>query len=267
MTTIAALPKYFLLNLPREERLEYGLLAVWVLTMIALPVALWTAGDSIYAGGITIAAIFQAGAVFASLKRQWGIRQAARTFIIIAGLTWAAEFIGSRTGFPFGAYTYTSALQPQFAGVPLLIPVAWFMLLPSAWVMAQMIVGEQRRSLMQHTAFVLVSAAALTAWDLFLEPQMVARGFWVWEYPHGYFGIPLINFAGWMFTAAIVTLAVRPARLNVMPLALIYGIVWFLQSIGQAIFWHQPGPALGGCLAMGAVMLAAYLQYKRRGIS
>ncbi|MCU0512482.1 MAG: carotenoid biosynthesis protein [Anaerolineae bacterium] len=246
------------------QRLEYAFIAAWLLVMIALPIALWTVGDAVFAPGITIAALFQASAVFYILQRQWGLRRALLTLGIVAVTTWAAEFIGSKTGFPFGDYFYTDRLQPQIGGVPLLIPVAWFMLLPPAWVMAQMIVGEKRRTLARQAAFVLVSAAALTAWDLFLDPQMVARGFWVWEQPSGYFGIPWVNYFGWLLTASIVTILARPARLSIMPLALIYGLVWFLQSIGQAVFWGQPGPAFFGCLAMGGIMVLAYVQQKRR---
>ena len=44
---------------------------------------------------------------------------------------WTAEAIGSKTGFPFGAYHYTDRLQPQLLGVPLLIPLAWLMMLPA----------------------------------------------------------------------------------------------------------------------------------------
>ena len=36
------------------------------------------------------------------------------------------------------------------------------------------------------------------------------RGHWVWEVPGLYFGIPLINYAGWLLSAALLTVAVRP---------------------------------------------------------
>ncbi len=244
-------------------RLSYALLIVWLLTMIALPIGRWVMGDTIIPYGITLAAILQAAAVFSMILPQWGWRRSLQTLGIIAVLTWGAEFVGHRTGLPFGAYHYTDLLQPQVGGVPLLIPLAWFMLLPSSWVMAQFIVGKGG-GMGQRALFVAVSAAALTAWDLFLDPQMVGWGFWVWENPSGYFGIPWSNYVGWLLVSGLATAAVNPPPLKPIPLALVYGIVWFLQTIGQAVFWGQVGPAVVGGLAMGGIMLLAYWRSRRR---
>jgi putative membrane protein len=38
------------------------------------------------------------------------------------------------------------------------------------------------------------------------------------------------------------------------PLLLIYGITWALESIGLAVFWGLPGPAVAGFLVMGSVV-------------
>jgi putative membrane protein len=103
--------------------------------------------------------------------------------------------------------------------------------------------------------FVLVSAAAFTAWDLFLDPQMVGWGYWVWAEPGGYFGIPWINFSGWFVSAALITLLVRPKPLPAGPLIAVYTITWLLQTVGQAIFWHMPGPALCGFVGMGVFVI------------
>jgi uncharacterized membrane protein len=94
---------------------------------------------------------------------------------------------------------------------------------------------------------------------------MVAWGFWVWDTPSGiYFGIPLSNYVGWLFVAALITILARPIHLKAMPLTLIYGMVWFLQSFGQAFFWRQIGPAFIGCLAMGSIMMVAYWRSHER---
>lgn len=244
-------------------RLSYALLLIWLLTMIALPIGRWAMGDAVIPYGVTLAAILQAAAVFSIVVRQWGWQRSAQAVAIVAVLTWGAEFIGHRTGLPFGEYHYTDLLQPQIGGVPLLIPLAWFMLLPPSWVMAQLIVGKGG-GVLHRLGFILVSAAALTAWDLFLDPQMVGWNFWVWENPSGYFGIPWSNYFGWLLVASLVTAAVNPAELKPMPLALVYGIVWFLQTIGQAVFWGQVGPAAVGSLAMGGIMLLAYWRSRKQ---
>ncbi|MBK9747058.1 MAG: carotenoid biosynthesis protein [Chloroflexi bacterium] len=72
-------------------------------------------------------------------QRAWGGRRALTTIGVIVALAWLTEFIGHTTGFPFGSYDYTPRLQPQVGGVPLLIPLAWLMMLPPAWAMARVI--------------------------------------------------------------------------------------------------------------------------------
>jgi putative membrane protein len=159
---------------------------------------------------------------------------------------------------PFGVYSYTDLLQPQLFGVPLLIPLAWMMMLAPSWAVASVIVGRERSSWRKRAAFILISALAITAWDLYLDPQMVGWGFWVWAQPSGYFGIPWVNFLGWILTGAVVTAIVRPDDLPITPLMVIYGIVWILQAIGLAVFWGQPGPAVFGFAAMGGLLALAY---------
>ncbi|MGB7342303.1 MAG: carotenoid biosynthesis protein [Phototrophicaceae bacterium] len=257
MTTLEQIQNKLPFTIKANQRIGYYLLGAWVLLMIGMPWLQFFFGDDIIPLGVVAAAILQASAVFYFVQSQWGLLRTTLTFLIVAVLTWGAEFIGHTTSFPFGAYQYTDILQPQIAGVPLLIPVAWFMLLPSSWVMAQLIVGN-RSTLQGKLAFIGMSAIALTVWDLFLDPQMVAWGFWVWDNPVGYFGIPYSNYFGWLLVAAIVTTVVNPPKLEVFPLALIYGIVWFLQMIGQGVIWQQIGPAIVGTIAMGAIMVLAY---------
>ncbi len=245
------------------DRPILSLFALWLLVMIAVPICLWVIGDTAFAPLMTIAALFQGILVFAILTHNIGFYRALRVLLLVAGVTWLAEFIGSHTGFPFGDYYYTDLLQPQIVGVPLLIPLAWFMMLPPSWAIAQLITARLS-PLWQRPAFIIVSAFALTAWDLFLDPQMVARGFWIWEQPSGYFGIPWSNYAGWLLTASVATWVACPTRLSKTGwLIAVYACVWFLQSVGQAVFWSQPGPAFFGSLAMGSMLVLAYWRYRQ----
>lgn len=229
------------------------MMMAWVLGMIALPIVNWTFDEEMIPASVTGALLIQFAAVVTILNQTLNWRTIRIIFVLVAVSTWAIEFIGSSTGFPFGAYDYTALLQPQIGHVPLLVPLAWFMMLPCAWAIARVL------NLKHPVSVALMSSIAITAWDLFLDPQMVHWGFWVWDRPGEYFGIPWSNYAGWLLTGFLVTLLVRPHRyeLPVKSLIFIYGIVWFLQSIGLAVFWGQPGPALVGSIAMGLILFAA----------
>ena len=169
-------------TLPRlssQERLVYGMVVVWILTMISVPIVRWTLGDAALPTAVSLGVLMQVIAVCVVLISAWGVRRALITIGVIVALAWLTEFIGHTTGFPFGSYDYTPRLQPQVGGVPLLIPLAWLMMLPPAWAMASVINlppqpplrGERgRQTWGVRLRFIVVTALAFTAWDLFLDP-------------------------------------------------------------------------------------------------
>ncbi len=230
-------------------------LAVWVLTMLSLPMLGWILGEGYMLRGMSVGVLMQSATVLIILHNAWGAARTAKTFAIVAVLSYLAELLGSQTGIPFGKYHYTDLLQPQLAGVPLLIPLAWLMMLPPAWAIAQLIVPRSQPRAPIYT--VLISALAFTAWDLFLDPQMVRMGFWVWQQPGLYFGIPLANYLGWLLISALITLAVNPKELPAGPLSLVYVLTWILQTVGQSLFWEQPGPAIFGFFGAGIFVALA----------
>lgn len=271
MSVIARFAGRFAFFPPARAVQQVGLIVLWALAMIALPILKWTFGSDVIPAAVTFALLIQFTAVIIILVTSWGVALTARVFFIVGLFTWAAEAIGSKTGFPFGIYDYTDALQPQVMDVPLLIPLAWFMMLPCAWAIAQLIAAPWHGRIYYPATYAAIAGAAITAWDLFLDPQMVEWGFWRWSANNpdtlgSYFGIPWANFAGWFLTAALATALVRPDRhtVPVMPLLLIYGITWFLESIGLAIFWGQPGPALIGCVSMGLLLAFSASALTRR---
>jgi putative membrane protein len=242
----------------RTHRMYVTLIVLWIGAMISLPIFRWLLGDGVLRIGVGLTVVIQVLAVLSVLRASWGLRMTLRAAVITVILGWLVEFIGHTTGVPFGGYGYTDVLQPQLAGVPLIIPLAWLMMLPPAWAVAQVIVGVRNRWL-----FVALSALAFTAWDLFLDPQMVAWNFWVWEQPSGYFGIPWVNFVGWVLASGIMTAVVRPGALPIYPLLAVYVITWLLESIGLIVFWGLPGPGVVGFLAMGGMVLLCYRQLRR----
>ncbi len=229
------------------------ILLVWVLEMISVPILKWRWGMRAERTGIILGVLLQATAVIAALYIAWGVWPTLRAALIIAGLGWVMEYVGSHTGWPFGRYHYTERLQPQLGGVPLLIPLAWLMMLPPAWAVGRLITGGTSAS------FILIAALAFTAWDLFLDPQMIAWGFWMWDQPGSYFGVPWLNYVGWLLISAVMTALAAPDLLPTAPLFLIYGITWFFQALGQFFFWKLRGPAVTGALGMGIWVVWAWL--------
>lgn len=235
----------------QRDKLAWAFIGVWALGMISLPIVLWTVGDSLLPNAVTVTTALQASAVIVVLGKAWGWRRTFLSISAIAILGWLIEYIGSQTGIPFGVYEYSARLQPQLAGVPLLIPIAWFMLLPCAWTVASSLAGGRR------WLFLLLSIGAFVAWDLFLDPQMVTWEFWRWAEPVGYFGVPWTNYLGWALAAFIMTLVVRPPQKTLPPLLAIYGLTWFFETFGLLFFWGLVGPALIGGLVMGGFLMAA----------
>ena len=255
--TLHRLPQEY----PRRVTIQpaHLFIAAWLITTISIPILRWVVGDGVLHQGVIAGVLLQTAAVLAISYQAWGTRTVLRIAAIVIALSWAIERVGSTTGIPFGPYHYTEALAPLVGGVPAVIAPAWLMMLVPAWAVAYAITGSVR-----GWRFVLVSALAFTAWDLFLDPQMVAWGYWVWEIPGIYFGIPLVNYTGWLLASALLTAIARPPRLPLAPLLFIYGAVWFLQSVGLAIFWQMPGPALFGFAGMGFFVLWSLRSMRRQ---
>jgi uncharacterized membrane protein len=228
-------------------------MALWVLALIALPILKWIWGDRALRWGTVLGVTLQAFVVWAALSRAWGWPRGSLVALAIVCMGWAVEFVGSRTGYPFGRYRYTDRLRPQIGHVPLAVPLAWLMMLPPAWAIADWATGGR------GLAFVAISALAFTAWDLYLDPQMVGWRFWTWEHRGGYFGIPWVNYLGWMLASGAMTAILRPAFLPTGPLGLVYGITWLMETIALGVFWQQRGPAACGFVGMGGMLLWAWL--------
>lgn len=117
------------------------------------------------------------------------------------------ESIGVATGLVYGAYHYTDKLGFKFLGlVPLLIPVAWFMMSYPSFIIANRLVPAMENVWKWRLSVAALGAVIMTSWDLAMDPMMVAGGHWIWEHPGVYFGIPLQNYWGWWLTIFVTFL-------------------------------------------------------------
>jgi len=130
-----------------------------------------------------------------------------RLGLALAGLcayTYAIEAVGLATGLPYGEFTYQVALGPQLAGVPLALPVLFLPLVLDAYVLTTRTLHPAAG----RWARVLVAIALVVGMDLVLDPGAVGLGFWRYANPDVW-GVPLINYAGWLVSGTVTVLAVE----------------------------------------------------------
>jgi putative membrane protein len=176
-----------------------------------------------------------------------------------------AEAVGVATGLPFGQYAYTGTLGPELLGVPVVVPLAWVMMAWPALVVA-------RTLAVRGPGVVAVGAAALTAWDVFLDPQMVAAGHWTWFHPTPSLplvaGVPLTNYLGWLLVSvlimAVLNRALPKERVPSAPAAALYLWVYFSSVMAHLVFFGLPGSAVTGAVIMGAVAVPSAVALARR---
>ncbi len=204
----------------------------------------------------------------ASVAAAWN-RSGPRYALSLAGLAFTvgllSEIAGVHTGFPFSTYAYTDALQPQLAGVPIVIPLAWAMMAYPAWRVGELI-GNTPLSR------ALVAAGALTAWDVALDPQMVGLGIWVWPNGGAYHGIPLVNFLGWFgvgfalfgWWALVERDRTHPGDDELADLLgpALFVWTWIGETVAHALFFEGPGVAVASFLAMGLFAVPALLRLR-----
>ena len=230
---------------------------LWIAMMILVPI-LSLRGAEHRARAISLGVFVQATTVAVLLI--YSIPIPVIAIVMIPLLGWAAEYFGSRTGMLFGSYHYTDRLKPQIGHVPIVVPLAWLMMIPPSWAVAGALVGTDNRLL-----YAVVGALAFTAWDFYLDPQMVSWGYWRWRHRGIYFGIPVRNFIGWFVSALLISFFLAPLQELPWQLAGVYVLTWLFQLGGQLLFWKLPGPAIGGFLTMAPFAVPMLFRLGEKG--
>jgi bisanhydrobacterioruberin hydratase len=144
-----------------------------------------------------------------------------------------SEIIGVQSGLLFGNYTYGAILGFQFAEVPLIIGLNWFVVIFSAVATIFYftgLIGPTNKLNASSTGCspigvnILIGAAFLaTFFDWIMEPVAVKLGFWAWT---GEGQIPVSNYLSWFFISIILIsifrfFRIRPDNLFAVHLLLI----------------------------------------------
>lgn len=245
-----------------SKRLPWALLGVLVLAQICYPLT----GGHVRAG-LTVATVVL-GCLLSVTHAL--LTRGPRAAIALVGTAtlggFAVEAVGVATGFPFGTYVYSGQLGPKLLGVPLIIPLAWTWMAWPAWLAAQ-------RLPIARWARIGVAAVGLAAWDLFLDPQMVAEGYWRWRSATpalpGVPGVPIGNYLGWLGFAVLLMTALSFASGSTAPLRADAPILalwlWTYASsvLAHAVFLDLPASAAWGGVLMGVAVLPLVRHLRR----
>jgi uncharacterized membrane protein len=135
-------------------------------------------------------------------------------FLATTVIGYVAEVLGTNFGFPFGRYRYTDFLGAKELGVPVVVPLVWFVIAYLTFSIA--FSASQQLSVKElgmGTIFGLCALAAFgsVAWDLLIDPMFTSYGYWVWGTQvipaPKIAGIPITNFVGW-FIVVFLMLAI-----------------------------------------------------------
>jgi putative membrane protein len=181
-----------------------------------------------------------------------GWRRALGFFGLTLVVSFLMEYLGVKTGLIFGAYHYTEKLNPKLLGtVPLVIPLAYFMVLYPSRMLADLITWGKAAGVTRGLLWSLwtstLAALAMTAWDLGMDPVMVHDvKAWVWHQPGAWFGIPIHNFVGWFATTFLIALGAELLEhfMEARPLGRLHRGVIALPLVGYGLLCAG-GPFVG----------------------
>ena len=186
-------------------------------------------------------------------------------------VAWLSEFSSTRTGVPFGLYTYTGATRGQelfIADVPFMDTVSFPFLAYAAFCLARGSLGHGA----SPASVTVLGGTLMMLLDVVIDPVAVRGDRWflgqIFWYPNGgaYFGVPLSNFGGWLLVGMVGIGGYIYGRggLGQKPMggiALYYAVLGFNLAVTA---WIDEWVLLAIGLVLHAVVAALLLTLRRR---
>jgi len=168
--------------------------------------------EAAFVSGINVI-LFAVPAFWAS--RWWlGWRDATLLWAVLGVLALVIETSAIITGFPYGHFGYSELLGFRLLGLtPWTVFLAWTPLVVAAYAIARRL-GEGQLTansypLLASIYRIVATAVLLVIFDLVLDPGAVKLGFWQYEGGGAFYGVPVSNFVGWLFSGAIASVVLE----------------------------------------------------------
>ncbi|MEP6944596.1 MAG: isopentenyl-diphosphate Delta-isomerase [Acidobacteriota bacterium] len=228
-------------------------LAISAFFMVNVPLPSW----SHWLSGLNV--VLFAIPAFWATRRWLGWRDGFVLWALLGTYALIVESLAIFTGFPYGHFGYSELLGAKlFGATPWTVFLAWTPLILGAYAVSRTIFGT--------TIVRIVGAAVIaTSFDLVLDPGAVRLGFWQYAGNGGFYGVPLLNFAGWLISGSAAAVLIEIFLFRVKPLLL--APVQLASSTILIVFFWTAIAGFGGMIGpfvIGAALVIAMLFWYRR---
>jgi uncharacterized membrane protein len=221
---------------------------------------------------LVASSVLMFGFSWANATQLLGPRLAGRFVALALVVGWVAEQLGATMGWIFGAYHYTEVLGPRLGAVPVVIPMMWFTLGYTAYVLSNFIVwrtpAHGRESVTDAALVTFLAALILTAFDLGADPYLVyTLKAWIMVKTDGaWFGETVQGFFGWVFVSCVIIGGFRWLARSGVPVpsvaythrhAALPLLLYASALLYQVAFGHPVETRSIAVFAMGIPLLAA----------
>lgn len=177
--------------------------------------------EAAFVSGINV--ILFAAPAFWATKMWLGMRDALILWVLLGVLALVIETSAIITGFPYGHFGYSDLLGFRLFGLtPWTVFLAWTPLVLAAFAIARRLIEVKPLAisyqLLASIIRIALTAMLLVIFDLVLDPGAVKIGFWRYEGGGVFYGVPVSNFVGWLFSGAIAGVVLEIFSLIKKPL-------------------------------------------------
>jgi len=169
--------------------------------LISLPIAgYFMANVKLTADMASVSAVFVilfAVPTYWAIIKSNGLKKGLLGLLGIGLYALIIESLAIHTSFPYGNFTYNDTLGSKIFGLtPWTVAFAY----PPVLFIAYFIVRNRINKLVP---LIFLTGLFAMSIDLVLDPGAVALGFWYWPTGGFFYGVPLVNFLGWILTGSI----------------------------------------------------------------
>jgi putative membrane protein len=139
-----------------------------------------------------------------------GLKKSVIFLFILSFYAISIETFAIITGFPYSEFIYTNLIGFKVFGyTPFTVPFAYVPLFIGSIYLATLKAES-------YFKIALITAFLVFMIDLVLDPAAVALNFWIYKTQGIFYGVPLMNFFGWILTgfiAALISIVLLKDRL------------------------------------------------------